>query len=42
VDASPVQVALKRMLELPYYPSRKGLRTAISLAFSAGAGGAAR
>jgi hypothetical protein len=42
VDASPVQVALKQTLELSYYPSRKGLRTAITLAFSAGAGGVGR
>jgi hypothetical protein len=42
VDACTVQVELKRMLELAYYPSRKGLRTAIALAFTAGAGGARR
>jgi hypothetical protein len=42
VDACPVQVALKRMLELSYYPSRQGLRSAIALVFSAGAGGARR
>jgi len=41
-DASSVQVALKRMLELSYYPSRQGLRSAIALAFTAGAGAARR
>jgi hypothetical protein len=40
VDACPVQVALKRMLELSYYPSRHGLRAALAIPFSAGAGGA--
>jgi hypothetical protein len=38
VDASAVQLALKRMLVLPYYPSRTGLRAAINFAFTAGAG----
>jgi hypothetical protein len=42
VDACPVQLALKRMLELSYYPSRQGLRSAIALVFNAGAGGARR
>jgi hypothetical protein len=41
-NACPIQAALKRMLELSYYPSRKGLRGAIALGFSVGAGGAGR
>jgi hypothetical protein len=40
VDACPIQVALKRMLELSYYPSRHGLRAALAIPFSAGADGA--
>jgi len=39
-EASAVQVELKRMLELPYYPSRKGVRTAIAAKVSGGGGGA--
>jgi hypothetical protein len=40
VDACPIQVSLKRMLELSYYPSRHGLRAALAIRFSAGADGA--
>jgi hypothetical protein len=40
VDACPIQVALKRMLELSYYPSRHGLRAALAIPFSVGADGA--
>jgi len=36
-DACAVQVALKRMLEVPYYPSRMGVRTALGLLVSGGA-----
>jgi hypothetical protein len=42
VDASEIQLALKRMLVLPYYPSRKGLRAAIALVVIADAGGVRR
>jgi hypothetical protein len=42
VDACAVQIALKRMLELAYYPSRQGLRAAIALVLNAGAGVARR
>jgi hypothetical protein len=42
VDACGVQIALKRMLELAYYPSRQGLRAAIALVFNAGAGAVRR
>ena len=36
-DACAVQVALKRMLEVAYYPSRTGVRTALGLLVSGGA-----
>lgn len=42
VDACAVQVSLKRMLELSYYPSRHGLHAALALSLSAGAGAARR
>jgi hypothetical protein len=42
LEACAVQVELKRMLELSYYPSRKGVRSAIALVLSAGAGGVGR
>jgi hypothetical protein len=37
VDACAIQIALKRMLEVAYYPSRMGVRTALGLVVSAGA-----
>jgi hypothetical protein len=36
-DACAIQIALKRMLEVAYYPSRMGVRTALGLVVSAGA-----